>query len=136
VRRAHQQVDAPKEEAPSNQGAALPKGIERQEKDQAAAAVALTELIARLVRWVKEELVLELTLTDALDWAPSSVTVELDDGRRTTVNVVVERSTAPGRYGPGLTVRLTVRADAPLAGAPAKVYVVLPGGALTLRLQA
>lgn len=145
VRQSNQgPAGAATEQAPSNQGEASPEPTERQEKDRAARRdqpVGLlkgqsSELLARLVRWAKEELVLELTLTDTIDWAPGAVTVELDDGRRATVNVVVERSTAPGRYGPGLTVRLTLRADAPLAGSPAKVYVVLPGGALTLRLQA
>jgi Ca-activated chloride channel family protein len=67
-------------------------------------------LAARLVRSGADELLLEVTVEGGrLEWAPGEVVqLKLEGGTLVKVKVALERTTAPGSYLPGVTLRLAV----------------------------
>lgn len=104
----------------------LARGVlfEAEEDLPHEAAAPRARLRGRITREHGEELVIEATIEDSLDWTlPAVVELELADGSSLTCAVVRERSTAATMLTPGQTVRIVVRRSGTRTAPPVAALV-------------
>jgi Ca-activated chloride channel family protein len=85
-------------------------------------------LVARLFARRDDAITFEIYVASFLDWAPGNVKIAWP-GKLVPVEIVEQRTTAPGPVSPGVTVRLTVRTTTGWPSGPPKGLVMrLSGG--------
>jgi Ca-activated chloride channel homolog len=90
-------------------------------------------LQGRVVVIGEDTLTIEISLDDALAWAPRKATLSLTDGSTIEVTLVADRTTREGDMTAGQTVRLTL-AHAGLATSPQLVHLSLADGDVRIQL--
>ena len=99
-------------------------------------ASARRPLSGRIITLAPDRIVVEFEVGGStLVWDPdASVILVLKGRRRVQGSIELRDTTAPGRIGSGLTVRLVVRLDHPLPDAPRRVRLDTGGTTLTIEI--
>ncbi len=122
---------ADREKAPAKEKAAL-----ADKKSARARKTARRALAGRIVRWARGELTVEITLDDEIEWLLGQLRVSFEGGAELPGTVDGTRSTAPGTYGAGMTLRLVIQVAGKPSGGPVSLSIDGPFGTLVVALGA